>query len=232
MQSEIAPTAHTPHAATKTIAYVMSRFPKISETFILYEILEIERLGMQVEVFPLVREHEQVAHPEAQAIVDRAHYSRVVSRAVLAAQFYWLLRRPRKYLSAWWHALRGNLRSPKFLIRGVAIVAQSALFARQMQALGVQHVHAHYATHPALAAYVAAERPGLPKLLALAKYRTRHAPACRSHCLIHHLGGLLVFLGDSAGVALRGTRSRVRGRRHGGDAAQGFRARDVAVRKI
>ena len=162
MQSEIAPTAHTPHAATKTIAYVMSRFPKISETFILYEILEIERLGMQVEVFPLVREHEQVAHPEAQAIVDRAHYSRVVSRAVLAAQFYWLLRRPRKYLSAWWHALRGNLRSPKFLIRGVAIVAQSALFARQMQALGVQHVHAHYATHPALAAYVVHQLTGLP----------------------------------------------------------------------
>src|SRR6266496_2893613 len=154
MPSEITPTTHPPHAATKTIAYIMSRFPKISETFILYEILEIERLGMHVEVFPLVHEHEQLAHPEAQVIVDRAHYSRVVSPAVLAAQFYWLLRRPRKYLSAWWHALRGNWRSPKFLIRAVAIAAQSALFARQMQALGVEHLHAHYATHPALAAYM------------------------------------------------------------------------------
>jgi glycosyltransferase involved in cell wall biosynthesis len=154
MPSEKTPTAQAPQARPKTIAYVMSRFPKLSETFILYEILEIERLGMRVEVFPLVHEHEQIAHPEAQAIVDRAHYSRIFSLAVLAAQFYWLLRSPRKYLSAWWQALRGNLRSPKFLIRAVAIMAQSAFFARQMQALGVEHLHAHYATHPALAAYV------------------------------------------------------------------------------
>src|SRR4051795_10791622 len=39
----------------KKVAYLMSRFPKITETFILYEILELEQLGMQIEVFPLIR---------------------------------------------------------------------------------------------------------------------------------------------------------------------------------
>ena len=29
------------------VAYVMSRFPKISETFILFEMLEVERLGVE-----------------------------------------------------------------------------------------------------------------------------------------------------------------------------------------
>src|SRR6266498_877229 len=109
-----------------TIAYLMSRFPKVSETFILYEILELERLGMQVEIFPLVHEHENVAHPEAQALVERAHYSRLATPAVLAAQFYWLFRRPAAYLRAWWDSLRGNLGSRKFLIRAAAIVPQAA----------------------------------------------------------------------------------------------------------
>ena len=37
-------------------AYVMSRFPKISETFVLYEILALMEKGIRVEVFPLIRE--------------------------------------------------------------------------------------------------------------------------------------------------------------------------------
>ena len=35
-------------------AYMMSRFPKISETFVLYEILAIMEMGLQVEVYPLL----------------------------------------------------------------------------------------------------------------------------------------------------------------------------------
>ena len=37
------------------VAYVMSRFPELTETFILYEILAMERQGIRVEVYPLLR---------------------------------------------------------------------------------------------------------------------------------------------------------------------------------
>ncbi len=146
----------------KTIAYLMSRFPKISETFILYEILELERLGLNIEVFPLIRQSEPVMHPEAKAVVARAHYSKVLSIAVLLAQLYWLRTRPRAYLATWWHALRGNWHSRKFLLRALAVVPQAAWFARQMQLLSVQHIHAHWATHPALAAYIANKLTNIP----------------------------------------------------------------------
>lgn len=148
--------------APKTIAYVMSRFPKISETFILYEILELERLGLHVEVFPLIREQAQTVHPEAQAIVERAHYSSFLSLPLLRAQGYWLRKRPLRYLRAWWRALRGNLSTPSFLARTLVLVPQAALFARQMHELGVEHLHAHYATHPALTAYVVRELADIP----------------------------------------------------------------------
>lgn len=149
-------------ARPKTMAYMTSRFPKLTETFVFYEILELERQGMRVEVFPLVRENEQVMHPDAQATVDRAHYSTVFSVAVLAAQLYWLLRDPRAYLRAWWQALRGNLGSRKFFIRALAIVPQAAWMAHQMERLGVEHIHAHWATHPTLGAYVINILTGIP----------------------------------------------------------------------
>lgn len=155
---------HTPRSDTprKHIAYLMSRFPKISETFILYEIIELERLGAQVSVFPLVRQHEQVMHPEATDVVARAHYSTPFSIPVLRAQLHWLRVQPRAYFAAWWRALRGNASSPKFLVRALAVVPQAAWFARELQARDVEHVHAHWATHPALAAYVVNMLTGLP----------------------------------------------------------------------
>lgn len=141
---------------------MMSRFPKITETFILYEILELERMGVQVEIFPIIRERESAMHAEAAALVERAHYQKALSSRVLLAQFGWLSRRPGAYLRTWWNVVRGNLRSPKFLSRALLVMPQAAYFARQMQQLGIQHIHAHYATHPALAAYIIHQLTGIP----------------------------------------------------------------------
>src|SRR5215204_1701848 len=56
------------------VAYIMSRFPKITETFVLYEMLALEEQQIQVEVYPLQREHTKVMHPEAIPFVERAHF--------------------------------------------------------------------------------------------------------------------------------------------------------------
>lgn len=146
----------------RTVAYTMSRFPKITETFILIEMLELERQGVRVEVFPLIRERAPVQHADAQTMVERAHFCRLFSRPVLDAQFYWLLRRPGAYLRAWWRAVRGNLESPKFLSRALVVVPKAAYAARRMVELDVDHLHAHYATHPALLAYVVHLLSGIP----------------------------------------------------------------------
>ncbi|GIW02217.1 glycosyltransferase family 4 protein [Roseiflexus sp.] len=138
----------------RTVAYTMSRFPKLTETFILIEMLELERQGVRIEIFPLIREKAPVQHADAQEMVERAHYCRLLSRPTLDAQVYWLMRRPVAYLRAWWRAVRGNLASPKFLSRALVVVPKAAYAARRMVELEVDHLHAHYATHPALLAYV------------------------------------------------------------------------------
>lgn len=146
---------------SQPVAHLMSRFPKVSETFILNEITGLERLGMRVEIFPLKRERNEVAHPEAAALVARAHYP-PVGPELVRAQLSWLRRRPRAYLRAWARAVAGNIRSPRFLLRALAIVPEAAWFAREMERLQVRHVHAHFATHAALAAYVVHLLTGLP----------------------------------------------------------------------
>jgi glycosyltransferase involved in cell wall biosynthesis len=148
--------------ANPVIAYLMSRFPTVSETFVLYEMLELERNGLRVEVFPLIFERTSIVHPGAEPLIRRAQRARPRFVEAIRAQFYWLRRRPRAYLRAWCKALAGNRSSPRFLARSLVVVPLAAAFARRMEALGVDHIHAHWATHPTLAAYVVQELTGLP----------------------------------------------------------------------
>src|SRR5215210_1233306 len=87
------------------VAYIMSRFPKLTETFILYEMLAMRQQGIQVEVYPLLREHEDVMHPEARQFVDIAHFQPFVSLPILRANLHFLWKKPFVYLKTLWDVL-------------------------------------------------------------------------------------------------------------------------------
>lgn len=156
------PPPSATHLERPAVAYVMSRFPKISETFILTEILELERRGVRVEVYPLLRERQPLIHPEAAGLADRAHYVPFLSAAVLASQAHWLRRHPRAYVGALRDVARGTFGSLNFFVGGLAIFPKVAHAARLMEASGVTHVHCHFANHPALAGLVIGRLTGLP----------------------------------------------------------------------
>ncbi len=142
------------------VAYLMSWFPAPTETFILHELLELRRQGLELDVFPLLGAAPGPRHPGVDELLARTRYHRGLSAEVVAAQLHWLVRRPRAYLRAWARAIRGNLRSPGFLARALVVVPRAAFIARQIEARGHTHVHAHWATHPALAALVVKELTG------------------------------------------------------------------------
>lgn len=146
----------------RPIAYVMSRFPKLTETFILFEILAVERLGQRVELYPLLRHREPVSHPEALALLPRAHFQPFLSRAILASQLHFLRRRPRAYLGALGAMLRGTFGSANYFFGGLAIFPRTAHMARLMDAQGVRHVHCHFSNHPATAGFLIHRLVGIP----------------------------------------------------------------------
>ena len=145
--------APAPEAPAR-VGYLMSWYPTVTETFVLHEMLELRRLGVDLEIFPLFGAATDLRHPGAEALADRVHHHRGLSAELLLAQLHWLVRRPRAYLGAWARALAGNLRSPAFLAKALVVVPRAAVVARLMEERGIRHVHAHWATHPALAAYV------------------------------------------------------------------------------
>ncbi len=144
------------------VAYIMSRFPKITETFILYEMLAMVQQEVQVEVYPLLREPVKVVHPEAVPFVERAHFQPFLSWPILRAHAHFLRRKPRAYLGTLWTLLRANLGSARFLSGALGIFPKTVYLARLMAAEGVTHVHAHFASHPAAAAFIIHRLVGIP----------------------------------------------------------------------
>ena len=144
------------------VAYMMSRFPKLTETFILYEMLAVQQQGIQVEVYPLLREREEVVHPEAMQFVSVAHFQPFISWPILRANLFFLGKKPFAYLKTLWDVLRANWGSYNFFTGVIGIFPKTVLFAYQMRADQVQHVHAHFASHPAAAAFIIHRLVGIP----------------------------------------------------------------------
>lgn len=168
------------------VAYIMSRFPKLTETFILYEILAVERQGVAVDLYPLMRARSTavhpegaslwrkvverfsraqgatVMHPEAAPLVERAHFSPFVSLRILRSQVHFLRRVPRAYLQTLWTVIRSNMGSANYLFGALSVFPQTVYRAELMFADGVGHVHAHFANHPAAAAFIIHRLTGIP----------------------------------------------------------------------
>lgn len=144
------------------IAYVMSRFPLLSETFILREMDEVENQGGEIALYPLICENPEVVHDEAKKWIPRRNCISFFSFELLAANFKMMLKKPATYLSTLFKVLYWNLPSPKFFIRTLVIFPKAILTAEKLQKENVNHIHCHYATHPALLAYVIKQLTGIP----------------------------------------------------------------------
>jgi colanic acid/amylovoran biosynthesis glycosyltransferase len=160
------PSGETPRGSPRRnglrVAYVMSRFPKLTETFVLYEMLALEDRGVAVEVYPLIRQPEKTRHPEAGRLMRDAHYHPFVSFGALGATWHFLRRDPVRLLRVVWEVLSGTWGSANFFFGALGILPKTLFFAREMERLEVQHVHAHFANHPSLAAFIVGRLTGIP----------------------------------------------------------------------
>jgi glycosyltransferase involved in cell wall biosynthesis len=146
----------------KKIAYIMSRFPKLSETFILREMIELEGFGWEIALYPLIVHDQAVIHAEAQSWMKRVKRSGWISTGILASNIRRILKNPFRYGSTFFRIVWESLASPKFLLRSLLLFPKIVYMAEQMQADQVIRIHAHYATHPALAAWIIHQFTGIP----------------------------------------------------------------------
>ncbi|MCK4414615.1 MAG: glycosyltransferase family 4 protein [Candidatus Eisenbacteria sp.] len=142
------------------VGYVLKMFPRFSETFILNEILELERRGVQVAIFSMKTPNERVRQPGVARVQGAV---RVIPAAglrcggiYLLAHLSCLLRHPRRYAKTLCFVHRRRTRAAwnKFLV--APYVARQARIAR------LEHLHAHFASGPARLAKLVSMLSGIP----------------------------------------------------------------------
>jgi colanic acid/amylovoran biosynthesis glycosyltransferase len=134
------------------VAYVVSRFPHVSETFIVRELNAVTASGeIDVELFSLFEPVDPTVHPAAERWVAGLH--RGGRRRALFGLAFWLARRPLRTVSSVAAIVRAFRRRPGLMARSLAAFALGAGHATTIRRLRIEHVHAHYASYPALAAW-------------------------------------------------------------------------------
>lgn len=145
-----------------TLAVLLSRFPLVTETFILREVIELERQGRPVRLVPLLHERPEVVHREALPWMGRVLHAPLLSAQVAAASLRALRRRPGQVLRLFGRLAAASAGSPGFFMKTVAIFPKSLWIAERLEAEGAEHLHAHFATHPATLALIVSSLTGIP----------------------------------------------------------------------
>lgn len=136
------------------MVYLVSRFPVTSETFIVRELEALDRSDrFDLEIRSLFPSPDSAVHD-----VSRRWTERLVrpSTSQGLAGFAWaVLTRPLALVSALAAVTSGYLRRPPLLARALVTLLLACAHARDLaRRSGPSHIHAHYATYPALAAWV------------------------------------------------------------------------------
>lgn len=135
------------------VGYVLKRFPRASETFIAQEILELERCGVEVEVFALRPNDQPVEHGWLSEIAAPVH---LCSGVPLSEAWKWLHAMAAESDDARQRAERAlQLAFAHPSRRGRHRLCEAVGLARAAAGRGIDHLHAHFANEPACVAQLA-----------------------------------------------------------------------------
>lgn len=145
----------------RPIAVIVSRFPLITETFILREIIELERRGQPVVLVSMIREDQKVVHPETKQWIDRVMHAPFFSARVAAAFLRTCLQSPLTLGSLLTWIVMKSIASPRTLTKSLLLLPQATFFAERLVDQDIRHLHAHFATHPTTIAHIISRLTGV-----------------------------------------------------------------------
>lgn len=158
IMSNRAKRASRPAGKRVRVGYLLKMYPRFSQTFVVNEILELERQGLDVSIVSLRKPNEGVFHECITRVKARAHY---LPGSMLAGvrghlRTHWRLvrRSPANYMATLWLICsRKGIRWREFL--------QAGHLLRWVRGRRVKHVHVHFGTDEASVAMLAHMAGGL-----------------------------------------------------------------------
>ncbi len=147
------------------IAFICNFFPSISETFIYRETLGLKKKGFSIKVFSIRNPKKENISEEVHDIHKSTTYLLPVDlKLFLKAHLYFLLKQPLKYFyllafllsRKYNNKIKDRKRTFYHFLEGV-ILAKLIL-----QEGNIEHLHAHYISHPCTLAFVVSSFTDIP----------------------------------------------------------------------
>ncbi len=131
------------------LGYLISRYPAVSHTFILREVLALREMGFEIEVASI---NPPDAAPDKCTAAERVETKRTFyvkgarKGAILRAHLRMLTRRPARYFGGLWFAARFGGTDLKRVLYGLFYFVEAVLLAAWMEEKELRHLHVHFAT--------------------------------------------------------------------------------------
>ncbi|AFZ34476.1 glycosyl transferase group 1 [Stanieria cyanosphaera PCC 7437] len=149
------------------VGYVLKRYPRYSETFVVNEILAHEAVGLEIEIFALRPPEDTHFQNIISQVRAPVHYIRrpaqgrksesLNSLAPTAASYFWAeLQEASRVLPNLWSKLGVGFGER------ASTVYQAAWLAREVQLKNITHLHAHFGTVATSVARLASHFTGVP----------------------------------------------------------------------
>ncbi|MEI8348637.1 MAG: glycosyltransferase [Candidatus Omnitrophota bacterium] len=149
------------------VAYLLGQFPVLSEIFIVDEVLQLQKMGIEVSIFAFDKPGNKLVHKEAQGLSAKARYACNPKAgwhalgAVFFANLFFFLRAPIIY-SSYFRKYFFKIGKKEFL--------QIFYICRHIKKEKVTHLYAHFACLSTTAAMIASRLLNIPFSFAVHGY--------------------------------------------------------------
>lgn len=147
-----------PPESTPVVGYVLRKFPVLSETFILNEMLELEAQGVRLEIFTLRPTNDPRFHEDLSRLQARITYVPGPDDLTRLVRHHGRLSRQQRQEYLRTLGFAASRFRPALLWRFL----QAGFIANEAKRLRVTHLHAQFANHPTTVAMLAARMAGIP----------------------------------------------------------------------
>jgi len=140
--------------APPRLGIIISMFPELHETFILRELVALERRGVDFDIYSLQHPRDPITLDDAIRLsTERTHYSSLFNLRTLGAFAKTVIRHPIRVTSAIAKVIYVGRDRPDQIIKNLAILPLALHFGYMGWDRGVRHWHGHWSNIPTTACW-------------------------------------------------------------------------------
>lgn len=145
------------------LGIIISMFPELHETFILRELVALERRGVEFDIYSLQYPRDPITMEDAIRLsTERTFYSPLLSLSSAGAFLRTLFRHPRRLAKTIAQVVWVGRDRPMDIVKNLAILPLALYIGEKGRQRGVNHWHGHWANIPTTACWYLQQIHGDP----------------------------------------------------------------------